>query len=87
MAGSPASLLDELTLGRAVELESLVDRGALREMAESARQLFGASIRIGHKVDGGLIVDPKSGAGMFQEHGSGCFSRSNRGRQEYGAVF
>jgi hypothetical protein len=43
---------------------------------------FGASIRIGHKIDGRLIVDPKSGAGMFQEHSSGCFSRSNRGRKK-----
>ncbi|MBI3204077.1 MAG: PocR ligand-binding domain-containing protein [Myxococcales bacterium] len=59
MPGSPTALLDELTLGRAVELESLVDRGALREMAESAHQLFGASLRIFSQA-GGLLADASS---------------------------
>ena len=43
---------------------------------------FRASIRIGHKVDGRLIVDAKSGADMLHEHGSGCFGRSNCGRKK-----
>ncbi|MCC6903407.1 MAG: PocR ligand-binding domain-containing protein, partial [Polyangiaceae bacterium] len=59
MAGNPTALLDELTLGRAVELESLVDRGALREMAESAHQLFGASLRIFSQA-GSLLADASS---------------------------
>lgn len=73
MAGSPASLLDELTLGRAVELESLVDRGALREMAESARQLFGASIRI-YSQAGNLLADASSRPALYallDQHESG----------------
>ncbi len=43
---SGASVLDDLTMGRAVELESLVDRRALGEMLDSARELFGVSLRI-----------------------------------------
>lgn len=51
-----ASTLDELTMGRAVELESLVDRKALGELAESARKLFGVSLRIFSK-SGALLAD------------------------------
>lgn len=56
MAQSPVSPLDELVMGRAVELESLVDRAALREMAASARELFGVSLRI-FGEGGNLIAD------------------------------
>lgn len=56
MAEAPVTLLDELTMGRSVELESLVDRGALREMAESARELFGVSLRI-FSDSGSLLAD------------------------------
>ena len=56
MGESPTQLLEELTMGRAVELESLVDRAALRETAESARELFGASLRIFSEA-GKLLAD------------------------------
>jgi len=56
MAASTGTVLDELTMGRAVELESLVDRSALREMAESARDLFGISLRI-FSESGALLAD------------------------------
>lgn len=48
--------LDELTLGKGVVLEDLVDRAALGEMTKSAHELFGVSIRIFNE-SGGMLAD------------------------------
>lgn len=41
-----ARSLDELTLGKGIRLEELVDRGALAEMVDSFYELFGIGIRM-----------------------------------------
>lgn len=64
MAESSLSLLDELTMGRALELESLVDRSALSEMAESARELFGVSLRI-FSESGNLLADASERPALY----------------------
>ncbi len=64
MGESPTQLLEELTMGRAVELESLVDRAALRETAESARELFGASLRIFSEA-GKLLADASEQPALY----------------------
>ncbi|MBK8997302.1 MAG: PocR ligand-binding domain-containing protein [Myxococcales bacterium] len=73
MAEAPVTLLDELTMGRSVELESLVDKGALREMAESARELFGVSLRI-FSESGNLLADASGEPPLYaylDEHKAG----------------
>jgi signal transduction histidine kinase len=48
--------LDELTLGKGVVLEDLVDRQALHEMTKSAHALFGVSIRV-FAESGAMLAD------------------------------
>ena len=48
--------LDELTMGKGVSLEELVDREALSELARSVRELFTVSLRIFSET-GSLLAD------------------------------
>jgi signal transduction histidine kinase len=55
-AGSAAAELDQLTQGRNVKLEELVDREGLAELIRSFSVLFGLSVRL-YGADGQLLAD------------------------------
>ncbi len=66
MTSTPAAerALDELTLGKGVVLEDLVDREALLEMAKTAHELFGLSLRI-FAESGALLADASKSPSLY----------------------
>jgi two-component system sensor histidine kinase BarA len=61
---APEKALDELTMGKGLVLEDLVDRGALGEMAKSFHDLFRLPLRI-YSQSGNLLADASYAPALY----------------------
>lgn len=64
-SSAPDNRLDELTMGKGLVLEELVDRGALGEMVESFHGLFGVPLRI-ISQSGSLLADASTTPAIYE---------------------